>query len=93
MAWFTGIGKPLAASTALVPNGTKLSQKLATGCGCLQGPAHYTLAYEPKTSPLRVHLCEGPGKDNCEMACSGTLEWDLTAALQEAGASSFKLVD
>lgn len=89
----TGIGRPLAASSALVPHGTKLSQKFMTGCGCLQGAAHYTVAYEPKTSPLRVHLCQGPGEDHCEMACEGTLEWDLTAALQEAGASRFELVD
>jgi hypothetical protein len=89
----TGIGKALPTSSALVPNGTKLMQKFATGCGCLKGAAHYTVAYEPKTSPLRVHLCEGPGQDSCEAACSGTLEWDLTAALKDAGATSFQLVD
>jgi hypothetical protein len=89
----TGIGKALPTSTALVPNGTKLMQKFGTGCGCLKGPAHYTVAYEPKTSPLRVRLCEGPGQDSCEAACSGTLEWDLTPALKDAGATSFQLVD
>lgn len=89
----TGIGKPLPASTALVPNGTKLVQKFATGCGCLKGAAHYTVAYEPKTSPLRVRLCEGPGVDSCEMACEGTLEWELGPALQAAGATTFQLVN
>jgi len=88
-----GFGGAMAASKALKPNGTKLLQAFSTGCGCLKGAAHYTVAYEPKTSPLRVHLCAGPGEDHCRALCAGTLEWDLATALGDAGAKSFELVD
>jgi hypothetical protein len=58
---------------------------VAYGCGCPTGPV-FTLVYEPKTSPLRARVCKDQTRDRCEMACTKTFEWDLSAELKEAGA-------
>jgi hypothetical protein len=50
------------------------------------------MVYEPKTSPLQVHLCIDQSKDHCEMACAGPVAWDLDAPMHEAGATAVQLV-
>ncbi len=61
------------------------------GCGCPTRP-EFVLTYEV-ASPLQLHLCHDELADSCEMSCSETLSFDLSQALQAAGATEFVFVD
>lgn len=60
-------------------------------CGCQTRPV-FTMAYRP-TSPLELRLCKDVGADTCEAHCSSTLTFDLSYALQDAGATEFVFAD
>jgi hypothetical protein len=51
------------------------------------------MVYEPKTSPLKVHLCADYSRDHCEALCMNDLSFDLSAPLREAGAKDVTFVD
>ena len=72
--------------------GDTWSANASWGCGCPSGPV-FTLVYEPKSSPLRVRLCEDQSLDKCEMICQSHLDWDLSTPIKDAGAKDVSFVD
>src|SRR5262245_31286304 len=90
-----GFGKHVTTDVPSRPfrrEGNVVLRTLSWGCGCPRGSV-FTLAYEPKTRPLRVRLCEDQSKDACEMACQRDWRWDLTQALTDAGTKDIQFVN
>ncbi|MDI1451905.1 hypothetical protein [Polyangium sp. 6x1] len=81
-----------SSGDAFQRSGDTWSRQERWGCGCPTGDV-YTMVYEPKTSPLRVRLCENGAMDMCEALCQQTLAWNLSGPLKEAGATDVVFVD
>ncbi len=78
--------------SAFTRKGDIWSRAETWGCGCPTGPV-FTVVYTPKTSPLEIRLCVDPHADHCDALCRKSLEWDLSAALKDAGATDVKFAN